>query len=258
MVVFRSLDDHLTACPGVELTCSCGVKVLRQDMAVHESSVCPDGIVVCPFAPHGCSHAGVRSLHERHQVECSVYHSNLVAAKVLAMDAKMLAMEQEAQRGAARTLALEGQLMKHHGTIEYRFDGVAAALASKGLEFWYSPPIALFLGSDMYRMRILVHTKGDNRLTVAIGVKLVEVEDHKLPVCVGGSCVTLHGREERLDRTKRLRAEKCLTNDGPLQGWDWVSAGHRCIIDDSLRFTASITLSRPPAAAPAVGAAAPR
>lgn len=81
-VKVSAMSDHALGCKGVDIECpqECGTRVLRGELGEHEKE-CPNAVVSCSFAEHGCSVREKRKKISQHEEEAAVAHSRLAARR---------------------------------------------------------------------------------------------------------------------------------------------------------------------------------
>lgn len=89
----RSYEAHERACTKFILTCGdCGGSYIREDSAAHDA-MCPNKLVTCPFACHGCELPVLRKDSERHLAEQGANHAVLIAQRLSLVEGKLSATE---------------------------------------------------------------------------------------------------------------------------------------------------------------------
>ena len=92
-VQVREYEAHEGECSKFILTCGdCGGTYLREDTAAHDAR-CPDKLVTCPFACHGCDVPVLRKDAQRHQANEGANHAVLVAQRLSLVEDKLSATE---------------------------------------------------------------------------------------------------------------------------------------------------------------------
>ena len=99
------MTAHLDECMFLRICCEngCGARYLRQLKNAHEA-VCPQAVVTCPFACHGCDVTGAlrRCDHDRHQVEAATKHSELIAVGLASLKKEVAIIKKNTGNGEAK------------------------------------------------------------------------------------------------------------------------------------------------------------
>ena len=80
------MTEHLAECDEVIIECDdCQASFRRYDKAYH-SGICPNKIVLCPFACHGCTVKVTRALYTAHQTNYAIEHAELLSTRLSIID----------------------------------------------------------------------------------------------------------------------------------------------------------------------------
>ena len=85
-VLACKMTEHLAECDEVIIECDdCQASFRRYDKAYH-SGICPNKIVLCPFACHGCTVKVTRALYTAHQTNYAIEHAELLSTRLSIID----------------------------------------------------------------------------------------------------------------------------------------------------------------------------
>ncbi|KAK3891733.1 hypothetical protein Pcinc_004378 [Petrolisthes cinctipes] len=80
-VTFNQEQLHLLTCAQVRVVCEmCGIMLARGNMQHHLTDNCPQVVVACSFAEHGCHHKMTRSDLEEHMAQSTQFHLHMVSS----------------------------------------------------------------------------------------------------------------------------------------------------------------------------------
>ena len=147
----HTYEAHGGDCSKFVLTCDdCGGSYLREDTTAHDAT-CPDKLVTCPFACHGCVVPVLRKDAERHQANEGANHAVLVAQRLSLVEEKLSAAETElcelvdqrvseakaqlADDAAIGDLKLSSALLKRISDLEAAQSSVTPAVTSSTKTF---------------------------------------------------------------------------------------------------------------------------
>ena len=117
-VQVNSYETHNTSCGKVALTCKdCGDHYIREDQTAHDE-VCPDKLVTCPFARHGCVVAVLRKDFRGHQAEMAVDHSVLLAQRLSLAEQQMADNDTKHHLVTERLLSLVADIQHQMAQLE--------------------------------------------------------------------------------------------------------------------------------------------
>jgi hypothetical protein len=104
----------------------------RNQLRLHRATTCPDGHVVCPFAAFGCAAKDLkRCTYDKHQSEAAQRHSELVAIKMVALEATISKLSSVYM---AKIATLEATVAKQDTDYGAKIATLEATVAQQDLE----------------------------------------------------------------------------------------------------------------------------
>ena len=131
----RSYEAHQGECSKFILPCvDCGGSFIREDTAAHDA-MCPDKLVTCPFACHGCDVPVFRKDAERHQANHGANHAVLIAQRLSSVEEKLAASEAKQSELVDQCVSeakaqLADDALKQSSTLLQRVNYLEAKLSS--------------------------------------------------------------------------------------------------------------------------------
>ncbi|XP_074618711.1 TNF receptor-associated factor 4-like isoform X2 [Acropora palmata] len=171
------MEAHLEVCPKVPVTCpqKCGMKILREKVAVHKEKECVLVEISCPYSRLGCQKRFQRKEKTSHLQSCMQVHLDLACVKLTNTEEELRTTREKLEQ---RMRALENRPGPYYNVYTWKIGGFEEILrkAKKGgKDQIESDPFYTGECGYKFKMRLLPNGTGNGQNT-HLSLFLVDIE----------------------------------------------------------------------------------